>query len=86
MTDLNYSFEPFLNVSENEKRKARKAVFCTYSSGDFRWHRAPSSPFERVKIEYMLDSTKITTDGGVLGSLKRIVRTEGAPALFRGNL
>ena len=33
----------------------------------------------------MLDSSKIAADGGVLGSLKRIIRTEGAPALFRGN-
>ena len=47
--------------------------------------RTVVAPLERVKIEYMLDSSKIAADGGVLGSLKRIIRTEGAPALFRGN-
>ena len=89
MTDLNHSFVTVpKGVSENEKRKAQaKAVSLHLLVGAISGgvSRTVVAPLERVKIEYMLDSTKIATDGGVLGSLKRIVRTEGAPALFRGN-
>ena len=43
------------------------------------------APLERAKIEYMLDSTKIARDGGLIGTLNRIVRDEGPGGLFRGN-
>jgi len=89
MTDLNHSFVTVpKGASENEKRKAQaKAVSLHLLVGAISGgvSRTVVAPLERVKIEYMLDSSKIAADGGVLGSLKRIIRTEGAPALFRGN-
>ena len=48
--------------------------------------RSVVAPLERVKIEYMIDSGKVAAEGGMLGTLRRIVRTEGAVGLFRGNL
>jgi hypothetical protein len=47
--------------------------------------RSVVAPLERVKILYMVDSGKLAADGGMLGTLQRIVRTEGAAGLFRGN-
>lgn len=47
--------------------------------------RTVVAPLERAKIEYMLDSTTIARDGGLVGTLNRIVRDEGAGGLFRGN-
>jgi solute carrier family 25 phosphate transporter 23/24/25/41 len=89
VTDLNHSFVTVpKGASETDKRKAQaKAVSLHLLVGAISGgvSRTVVAPLERVKIEYMLDSSKIATDGGVLGSLKRIVRTEGAPALFRGN-
>lgn len=89
VTDLNHSFVTVpKGASETDKRKAQaKAVSLHLLVGAISGgvSRTVVAPLERVKIEYMLDSSKITADGGVLGSLKRIVRTEGAPALFRGN-
>ena len=47
--------------------------------------RTVVAPLERAKIEYMLDSTTMARDGGLVGTLNRIVRDEGAGGLFRGN-
>jgi len=47
--------------------------------------RTVVAPLERAKIEYMLDSTTIARDGGLLGTLRRIIRDEGPGGLFRGN-
>lgn len=47
--------------------------------------RTVVAPLERAKIEYMLDSTKMARDGGLFGTLTRIVRDEGPGGLFRGN-
>ena len=47
--------------------------------------RTVVAPLERAKIEYMLDSTTITRDGGLVGTLRRIIRNEGPGGLFRGN-
>jgi len=89
MTDLHNSYVTVRKgASEKEKRKAQaKAVSLHLLVGAISGgvSRTFVAPLERVKIEYMLDSSKIAADGGVLGSLKRIIRTEGAPALFRGN-
>lgn len=47
--------------------------------------RTVVAPLERAKIEYMLDSTTMARDGGLFGTLTRIVRDEGPGGLFRGN-
>ena len=47
--------------------------------------RTVVAPLERAKIEYMLDSTTIARDGGLVGTLRRIIRNEGPGGLFRGN-
>jgi len=47
--------------------------------------RTAVAPLERAKIEYMLDSSTIARDGGLMGTLRRIVRHEGPGGLFRGN-
>lgn len=48
--------------------------------------RSVVAPLERVKIEYMIDSGKVAAEGGMMGTLRRIVHTEGAAGLFRGNM
>ena len=48
--------------------------------------RTVVAPLERVKIEYMLDSSKVAAEGGMIGTLRRIVSNEGAVGLFRGNM
>ena len=48
--------------------------------------RSVVAPLERVKIEYMIDSSKVAAEGGMMGTLRRIVRMEGAVGLFRGNM
>lgn len=46
--------------------------------------RSVVAPLERVKIEYMINSTLAGTEG-TLGTLGRIVGTEGPLGLFKGN-
>ena len=43
------------------------------------------APLERAKIEYMLDSSTMARDGGLLGTLTRIWTNEGPRGWFRGN-
>ena len=43
------------------------------------------APLERAKIEYMLDSSTMARDGGLVGTLTRIWRNEGPGGWFRGN-
>lgn len=47
--------------------------------------RSVVAPLERVKIEYMVDSSKIAADGGVFGTVGRIFKNEGFAGLFKGN-
>ena len=46
--------------------------------------RSAVAPMERVKIEYMLDSS-LSTKEGFVGTLRRILSQGGPAALFRGN-
>ena len=72
------------SASDNKNHATLKHLAVGAVSGGV--SRSVVAPLERVKIEYMIDSGKVASEGGVMGSLRRIVRTEGAAGLFRGNL
>ena len=62
---------------DGKSRAARGRVeaFARRPSGGV--SRTVVAPLERAKIEYMLDSTTIARDGGLVGTLRRIIRNEG---------
>merc|ERR1711938_406950 len=75
--DVSFPLDSGKRRAPRSKRGILKHLLVGAISGGV--SRSVVAPLERVKIEYMLDSSKIAADGGVLGSLKRIIRTEGAP-------
>jgi len=64
------------------KKSVAKHLFAGAVSGGV--SRSVVAPLERVKIEYMVNSLKAKQEG-FIGTLGRIVKSEGPAGLFKGN-
>ena len=80
--DVSFPLDSGKRRAPRSKRGILKHLLVGAISGGV--SRSVVAPLERVKIEYMVNSALAGTEG-TLGTLGRIVRTEGPLGLFKGN-